>query len=135
MKDWLHRIFSCSLALLILVSTTSWTVGKHYCMGHLVDVSLFVEAKDCGMDMGDNSALTFEKNSCCDDQLIVVEGQEIVELSPEEIELDGQLHLPICTLHYVDLLQISEDSEAVGEHYPPPILVKDIQLLDEVFLL
>ena len=39
------------MAVMLLLSTTSWTVGKHYCMGLLVDISLFAQAENCGMEM------------------------------------------------------------------------------------
>ncbi|MGI9550991.1 MAG: HYC_CC_PP family protein [Aurantibacter sp.] len=138
MKDRLHRIFSCLMALLLLASTTSWTVGKHYCMGHLIDVSFFSQAEDCGMDMpmsGDDMSQMESENSCCSDEFIVVEGQDDLKLSFDEIKLDQQMFLVAFVNTYLNLLQVQTEQYVPHEHYPPPLLVKDIQLLDEVFII
>lgn len=129
-------MFSIAMALLLLASTTSWTVGKHYCMGHLIDVSLFEKAENCGMDMPmpDSDIAVMERDdSCCSDELIVVEGQDDLKLSFDEIDLDQQLFL--VALAYINLLQVQTEQYVPHEHYPPPLLVKDIQLLDEIFLI
>ena len=138
MKKRLHRVFSCLMAFLLLASTTSWTIGKHYCMGHLVDVSLFEEAEDCGMAMTTSESdnlLISDENSCCNDELIVVEGQDDLQLSFENISVDQQLFLVAFTYSYFNLVEISSERPLLNEYYPPPLIVKDIQLLDEVFLI
>ena len=45
-----HKIFSVTLALLVLMSTLSFTVEKHFCGDVLVDVSVFTETQKCGME-------------------------------------------------------------------------------------
>lgn len=138
MKQTLNRLFSVSMAMLLLASTTSWTVGKHYCMGHLMDVSLFAAAEDCGMAMStssdDNSHIT-DQNSCCNDELIVVEGQDDLKISFEETSLDQQLFFISFAYTYLNLFNDLVERPVPNEQYPPPILVKDIQLLDEVFII
>lgn len=138
MKQTFYRLFSAAMALLLLASTTAWTVEKHYCMGHLMDVSFFSEAEDCGMDMSmpepDGSQIA-DENSCCDDQLITVAGQDDLKLSFNDFSLDQQLFLVAFTHSYLNLFEIPSESLLPNEHYPPPLLFKDIQLLDEVFLI
>ena len=88
MKKVFHKISAISLALLLLVITTSWKVEKHYCMGHLIDVAFFVPADTCGMDMsttGDDETI---QKSCCDDTVIAVEGQNDVKPSIHDINLE-----------------------------------------------
>ena len=46
----LHKIFSLSMALLVLMSTVSVTIEKHFCGDHLVDVAIFSDAEKCGME-------------------------------------------------------------------------------------
>jgi len=138
MKEISHRFFSAFLAMLLLASTTSWTVGKHYCMGHLMNVSLFAHAEDCGMDMmmdeGETSRGEME-NSCCDDEIITVEGQDDLKHSLEDISLGQQLFLAAFAYSYLKVLEFPSVRQLPNEYYPPPLLIKDIQLLDEVFLI
>lgn len=126
------------MALLLLASTTSWTVGKHYCMGHLIDVSLFDQAENCGMDMpiSNNDMSEMEgDNSCCSDEFIVLEGQDDLKLTFDEIKLDQQIFLVAFTRLYLNLFQVQTEQAVPNKHYPPPLLVKNIQLLDEVFII
>ncbi|MFH6603532.1 hypothetical protein ACEZ3G_08595 [Maribacter algicola] len=137
MKETVHRLFSILMAMLLLVSTTSWAVDKHYCMGHLMDVSFFANAKDCGMDMtpSDETSKTEEKSSCCDDETMVVDGQDNLKISVQDIDLGQQFFLVSFTYSYLNILSPIEELPVPNEHYPPPILVKNIHLLDEVFLI
>lgn len=138
MKEKFHRLFSVTMALLLLASTTAWTVEKHYCMGYLMDVSFYAEAEDCGMSMStssdDNSQIS-DQNSCCTDEIIIVEGQDDLKISFEEISFDQQLFLVAFTHSYLSLFEFPSERLLPDEHYPPPLLVKDIQLLDEVFII
>ncbi len=139
MKVVLHKIGSIALAFLLLASTTSWAVGKHYCMGRVMDVSFFAHADDCGMDMdmpsGDDSEME-ASDSCCSDKIVHIQGQDDLKASSfAEIGLD-QLHFLLAVTHFQTFLS-SETKEQPVPHdqYPPPILVKDIHLLDQVFLI
>jgi len=43
MKEVFHKIASITMAFLLLLSTVSWKVEKHYCMGRLMDMTLVAE--------------------------------------------------------------------------------------------
>ncbi|WP_209402201.1 hypothetical protein [Pseudozobellia sp. WGM2] len=137
MKEKLHRIFSCLMALLLLLSTTSWKVEKHYCMGRLMDVSFFVDAQDCGMDMtsGAEQETVIEKKSCCDSEVILLEGQDDVASAHNDFDI-GQLQFAIAYVYsYFGLFEPHTAQRIPYEHYSPPLIVRDIQLLDDVFLI
>jgi hypothetical protein len=46
-KKALHKTLSLVMAMLLLLSTVSWTIEKHTCMGRVMDVALFAKAQDC----------------------------------------------------------------------------------------
>ncbi|WP_418501341.1 HYC_CC_PP family protein [Flagellimonas sp.] len=136
MKQILHRFISSLLALLVLLSTVSWTVDKHLCMGRVMDISLFAHADDCGMEeamtaMDDQSI----QNSCCDDESFTVQGQDDLKLSWNDFDLEHQHFLVAFAQSYLNLFVPVEEIPAPHEKYPPPILVKDIHILDQVFLI
>lgn len=137
MKKGASKIFAIAMALLLLVSTTSWKVEKHYCMGHLVDVAFFVDAQDCGMDMAleSESTTTIEKKSCCDDEVIAFEGQNDVRPSFNDINLEHQVFLVAYSFSYIGLLEPTAAHNIVYKEYIPPKIIKNIQLLDDVFLI
>ena len=51
MKQLIHNFFSGLLAIIVLLSTLSFTVDSHYCGERLVDVAVFSEVRGCGMEM------------------------------------------------------------------------------------
>ncbi len=126
------------MALLVLLSTTSWKVEKHYCMGRLMDVAFFESAENCGMDMGfddADNADNISKMSCCDDEVILVEGQDNLKTSLEDFNLESQIFLTAFTNSYINLFEGITYIAIPHEKYPPPILVYDLQLLDQAFLI
>lgn len=49
MKMLFHKGLALVLAVMTVLSTVSWTVDKHLCMGRVMDVALFGKADECGM--------------------------------------------------------------------------------------
>ncbi|MEL6918108.1 MAG: hypothetical protein AAFO99_10315 [Bacteroidota bacterium] len=133
MKSFFLRIVSVVMALLVLASTTSWSVEKHYCMGHMIDMAWFGEADSCGMDM----AMTGEiaEKSCCTDEVVVMDGQDNLKLSFEDLNLEHQFFLIAFIRSYIDLFEGLKEHIVPHKEYPPPILVKDLQVLSQVFLI
>lgn len=129
-----RKIESFVLVLLVLASTISWTVEKHYCMGHLVATSFFSPAENCGMDMVLNAADS-EHMSCCNDDILVVEGQDDLKRTFEDLSLEQSVFLNVFAFTYVTSFDIVAVRVFPHEKYPPPILVRDIHLFDQVFLI
>ena len=135
-KELAHKIVSISLALLLLASTTSWKVEKHFCMGHLIDIAFFSPAQDCGMTMNmDSNESMIPENSCCSEEIIIIDGQDDLKLSINDIDLEQQLFLIAFTNSYIDLFIGLKEQVVPNEHHLPPPLVKDIHVLDQVFLI
>ncbi|MDC6365596.1 MULTISPECIES: HYC_CC_PP family protein [Flavobacteriaceae] len=135
MKKFFHHITSVFLAALVLLSTISWTVDKHLCMGRVMDISFFTHADDCGMEevaeaMGESLEIP-----CCDDESFTIVGQDDLKLSWDDLDLKHQVFLVSFTKSYLELYLPLEELPVPNEQYPPPNLVKDIQVLDQVFLI
>lgn len=127
------------MAILLLASTISWKVEKHYCLGHLIDIALFTSAQDCGMSMNGQSdnhkEQVEEENSCCTDEIIISEGQNDLGTVKSDFSLSQQLFLVAYTYSYFNLFGNGIDVQNSKTSYPQPIIVKDIHLLDKVFLI
>nr|WP_321416054.1 hypothetical protein [uncultured Allomuricauda sp.] len=124
------------MAVLLLASTVSWTVDKHICMGRVMDVSFFAHAEDCGMD---DVLAAFDdqniKNDCCEDETFTIQGQDDLKISWSDLDLEHQLFLVAFTKSYFELFVPLDKLPVPHEQYPPPKLVNDIQILDQVFLI
>jgi len=137
MKNLLLKLFSVSMALLLLLSTISWTVEKHLCMGRVMDIALFDHAEDCGMEAGlalldESSQIT---KHCCDNESVTMQGQDTLNLDIFHFDFSHQVFLISFTTSYLGLFQETPDRNIVFDFYPPPILAKDLNILHQVFLI
>ena len=135
-KQILHKIFSVSLALIVLCSTVSFTIEKHFCGDTLVDVSVFAEANKCKMEALEIELETISKVPCCKDKIDVVKGQdELIVKTIDDLDFNQQLFVATFTYSYLNLFEGLPQLVIPHKNYSPPILVTDIQVLDQVFLI
>lgn len=132
MKKVLHKSGSVLMALLLLFSTMSFTVNQHFCGKTLMDSSVFSEAKSC---CPHNSSNEKQKDPCCDEQKVAVEGQNTLQLTFGQIDLQQQLFLSTFTYTFLDLFEGLPEQVVPYKDYSPPLLVPDILLLDQTFLI
>ena len=132
MKQLFHKSASFAMAFLVLFSTVSFTVDKHFCGEILVDQAVFSEAKTCGMH-AEVSSTTEDK--CCDEEKVVVEGQQELKVSFDDLDLEQQIFVAAFSFSYLDLFEGESQTETPIFHYKPPLLVYDIQVLDQTFLI
>lgn len=135
MKDLFRNTGATLLALVVLLSTVSFTVDKHFCGKMLVDAAIFSKAHSCGMEMGEGAMAGMEEDSCCKDLQVVVEGQDELKRSFEELELQQQLFFTAFTYSFASLFETLPGQVIPFQDYAPPLLVADIQLLDRVFII
>ena len=129
-----HKLFSTALALLVLFSTFSFTVEKHFCGNTLVDVAVFSEAKGCGME---TESMAKVKKPCCKDTVDLIEGRDELHIvSFEDLEFSTQLFLS-SHIHtkFTSFFESLPKQIIPHKDYSPPNIIHDIQLLDAVFLI
>jgi len=138
MNQILKNITSVSLAFIVLFSTMSFTINEHYCGGDLVDTSWFVKADTCmmeGMEMSSSSESIMISDTCCNDVITIIDGQDEVKQNNSQISFQQQVFVTALVFTYSALFSVVENEEVNHNKYIPPKLVKDIQVLDETFLI
>ena len=137
MKEILRNIISIFLAVIVLLSTMSFTINKHFCGDHLVSTSVFLKAKTCGMDNPQTSDKNCESmvKDCCKEEIQLIEGQDDLKLDLTDLDSKQQYFLYTMVFTYIDLFDGLDKHIVPYKHYTPPLVVKDIQLLDETFLI
>ena len=127
------------MAFVVVFSTMSVTIHEHYCGGEMVDSSMFLKAESCGMDMAmDIPAENFpeEVNSnCCEDVVKLVEGQTELKTQVTNLDFEHQLFVAAFIKSYINLFEGLDNQVIPFKDYSPPLIIKDIQLLDEVFII
>jgi len=145
MKNLFQKAGSFAMSLLVLCSTMSFSVDKHFCGTELVDFGIFSkamtctsEAKTCGAKMNhkmDHEMVTDGKYSCCTNQKTELNGQDELNISFHFLDFDQQLFLTTFTYSFIYIYESSSISGIPFRYYTPPLLVADLQILDQVFLI
>lgn len=118
------------MAFLVMLSTMSFTVDKHFCGSHLVDKAVFSKAKTCGMQMN-----AVAESHCCTNEKVSVEGQDELKISFDSFDFHHQLFLTAFSFSYLNLFESLPKQIIPFKDYSPPLLVSDIHLEDQVFLI
>ena len=135
-KQFIHKVFSISLAVLVLFSTVSFTIEKHFCGNTLVDVSLFTEADKCKMEALEIELEKITKKPCCKDTVDLIEGQDELNISSNDsFKLVNNLFAATFVFTYLNLYEELQNQIIPHKDYSPPNLVFDRQVLDQVFLI
>ncbi len=134
MRRFLYKIASTLMALIVLVSTFSFTVEKHYCGDFLVDVSYVGSAISCGVQ--NDSSSDVKVKGCCKNEIEHVEGQDkLHNNSIEKLTFEQQKGLLDFAFY---LKNIFENAQFVKEYFrdfPPPNLYQNYQILHQSFLI
>tara|TARA_Y100000815_G_scaffold717_1_gene633 strand:- start:6 stop:386 length:381 start_codon:yes stop_codon:yes gene_type:complete len=126
------------MALLVLFSTLSFTVESHFCGDILVDTSLFGKVETCGMDLQKTSTSTdcdITKKNCCSDEQLLVQGQDTLKTSFDKLDKEQQIFVVALVQSYIYLFESNEANITSFKDYSPPPLIRDVQVLDQTFLI
>ena len=138
MKKSFLKISSVLIACMVLFSTTSFAVSEHYCGGDLVDSSVFSKAKSCSLDMEMSSPIegcTIQKDNCCKDLVIQIEGQnELIPLATD-LNFDQQVFIASFVYSYLNSFEELGDKTFNFKYYTPPLVDNDLQVLFQTFLI
>ncbi len=129
------------LAIVVLFSTMSFTVDKHYCGTILVDIAINSQVQKCGMQMPsaeqDDSCpeSTQLKNSCCKDEHVFLKGQDELQK-----HFESSLDFPVVlvnTFHNYALpcFELEDRTVLSLAIHDPPDLDIDFQVLYETYLI
>lgn len=134
MKEFSKKIGAVLMTFIVVFSTMSFSVSHHYCGSEIVDVALFSKAKTCGVNMNmempsSSDDCKFGDKDCC----TISE----TEFEPTVINLtfEQQLFVASFIYTYINLFEGLENNIIPFKNYSPPILVTDIHIVDQVFLI
>ena len=126
------------MAFVVLLSTMSFTIDRHYCGDILVDTAIFKQAKTCGMEKQEStptSDCSIKKSDCCSDEQITFEGQNELKISFDTISFEQQLIISSFVYSYIDLFTELDEKVIINKEYSPPLIVRQIYKLDEVYII
>lgn len=130
------------MAFIVMLSTFSFAIQKHYCGEILVDTTWFVKAKDCGMKSTDfvveqGCPSTILKKSCCKDESQIFSGQDELknsydssfEINPEVFLFKGYKYFNLTFFYAL------KNGRVLFKEYPPPENTPELYQLYQVYLI
>jgi hypothetical protein len=123
------------MATLLLVSSTSFMVGMHVCMGEVQSIAIFSKADGCPMEKNLPPCHRQMTAPCCDDETVIHEADDF------KLTAAHQQVSPLATDVLPSLVLISEIIPSMPSSYPeyvnydPPIRSCDLIVEHQVFLI
>ena len=147
-----YRLFSVTMALLLLLSSSGLTMDLHFCQGHLKRVNFIGKAKTCA-----EMALMVEHCSkkkakschskaksctggeshdgCCDNKAVVldldIEKADFLDVNSSDLKENTA----VVAIDKFILSNENQLKKVAFRHYKPPLPTTDIYILFESFLL
>jgi hypothetical protein len=140
MLEFFRKIVSIAMAFIVLFSTMSFSVDMHYCGDHLVDFNFYEKVDAClmkadNLNSGSECSITTMDMDCCTDVQFSQDGQDDLKITFDHISFDQQLFLASFVYSYVNLFEGFDKNIVPFGDYSPPPLIRDIQILDQTFLI
>lgn len=118
--------------MVVVLSTMSFSVLQHYCGTELMDQSIFEELDPCCMD---SEEAADQEDPCCNEEQHLIHGQDELNRSSIDLDLNHQVFLTAFVFSYASLFEGLSEQIVPFRDYAPPLLVTNIQLVDQVFLI
>src|ERR1041385_7666298 len=119
-------ILSVVLISIVLVSSTSFTIGLHVCGGEIQNIALFGKAAGCEKEKQLPPCHQHETPACCQNETIVHSGDD-EQFSAARIQVPIPSSLAIDIPHFLFAIPIPVDPvEHAHLRYDPPLRTCDL---------
>ncbi|PCH78421.1 MAG: hypothetical protein COB98_00545 [Flavobacteriaceae bacterium] len=137
MKKLITYIVSLSMAMIVLVSTMSFTVNIRYCDENVVATTLNSNDDPCSTnDLKTLEDCCIPQKDCCQDTEIVFDGHEELRIQiSKEIKIQKALLYALLVDPFYPLYKVALSKHLQYTNYAPPIIIRDRQLIHQVFLI
>lgn len=131
-----NAILSPTLALLVLISSISFTIERHLCMGKVHSVAILHDAAPCAMESFAKSENPLPMDGCCQEDHLVIQGNDYPANNVKVITLVQQ-GLWIASLpRVINTIDFSHRvSQLLIPYYKPPLIEREIPIFIQSFLI
>ena len=133
---FLKTISVFTMAFLVLVSSSSFMVGIHWCAGEIQNIALLSKAEGCEMEKNLPPCHKRAAEPCCEDETLLHEGEGF-KASVSDIAIAPSPTLDLELPHVVLSEVIPSVSFLQPEYYNyhPPLRSYDLTISHRVFLI
>jgi hypothetical protein len=132
----IRSISAVILAIMVLVSSTSFMVGMHFCGGEVQNIALFGKADSCQKEKALPPCHKHMKPACCEDEVVYHEASDfkgsiehIHIIAPTSIDIERSMIL------ISEVIPASPIAQFKYYNYDPPLRSCDLTIEHQVFLI
>ena len=130
-----RTISSFALAFLVLVSSTSFMVGIHFCKGEIKHLALFRNADGCEKEKELPPCHKHLASSCCDDESVLHEGEGF-KASVSDISIGASdIDMDVPAIIVAEIIPTNRVKKTDFYNYDPPLRSLDLTVTHRVFLI
>ncbi len=145
-----YRIIAGFLAILMFFTSAGLAVDMHYCQGQLKSFNLFGKAKNCHEMMKANASCPHhqkmataledgcaeDEKDCCQNKTIFLEADQdqVQAVNSFVVDQSTQLFVAAFINTFFNEVFIKKETPAFAR-YKPPLIVRDVPVIFQSFLL
>ncbi len=141
-----NRIFAIFLALMVLVSSTGFTINIHYCQENIAGIT-FISQSNCCKNRLEKKSCHSSKSTpldevvspekpCCHDESVIVEKSDLDAISANIAISQDFNQASVDTYVLLNVFYQTFQSEVQRfNYYKSPLPDRDIQVLYQTFLI
>ena len=131
-----RTIAAILLALLVLVSSTSFMIGMHICMGDVQNIALFSKAEGCEMEQNLPPCHRHLKAPCCEDETVIHEADDIkADIAQIHIDRPSPIDVDHSLVFISEIIPSTPLARIQYYNYDPPLRSWDLTVEHQVFLI
>ena len=132
----LRTISALILALLVLVSSTSFMVGVHICMDEVKNVALFSKADGCEKEQALPPCHRHSTAPCCDDETVINQADDFkAPIGFHALSVPTPIHIEQPLIPISEIIPTTPLSLFRYHTYDPPLQSRDLTVDHQVFLI
>jgi hypothetical protein len=128
-------IVTAALAVLVLLSSSSFMIGVHRCAGEVRHIGVFAPAQVCEMERQLPPCHRPLKKSCCENETIVHQGND---LKPALVDFQLVAPAAMDISHFQVIAEVVPSTSSARTNYvqyDPPLRWDDITIAHRVLLI
>ena len=133
MNSIVNKITSFLIAFLVLFSTFSFTVDRHYCEGSLIAISYTGEVEVCKSDTKDGFSIKIK--GCCSNEVHTIKGQDELQIHASKKLATKEQFVATDLIFYRSLFVDEFPEHNSDKEFSPKKVPINYQVLHQSFLI
>ena len=132
----IRSILAVFMAILVLMSSTSFTVGMHFCKGEVENINLFGKAESCQVEKSRPPCHKHIKSGCCTDELVSHDASDLkAAIKQIHIDAPAPIYVERPVVLISELIPSADISRTYYHNYDPPLRSSDRNVSLQIFLI